>query len=631
LKIGIKISLSIAIIIIIFSSGLLLSITQTREAMINETGQSAITFSRDINDRLDQRVHGILTLLKVIALDPEIERLVIESNHEFEKIEDVDAYLAEKEAQWHSYAGKENPVFNEMIKNPMSQRLEFFREQFSDIVKVDIFPELLIANKYGATIAENNRLTDWDQSDRLQFQNSRDYGFHVSDLYYDKSAGVWALEVALAIKDGSEFAGMLKVAYNIQDIVDVFLDSVKESPYETARFSLISGDNIVIHLSSSTDGVQFDIGDDITDIIVGFFDARNIKEGTYFGKNEQTGKTSITAYSTSDGFRDYSGLNWIVGITIDEEEFLSDVNQLQNILIGIMVFSIIVGAVIGVGLTRGIVSPIRKIEKAAKDISDEKFDEKVEIKNKDEFGSLGKSINEMAKKLKNAQKEKEEFVAMITHDLKQPLVPISGNAEMLLNPKMGELNEMQKDCVAEIAANASRQLSMIDNLVSAQKIGAGAMTYDIEELSSKDILNDCIKTHSPIMKDKNIEYFDSSTEDIKIKGDKRRILESFTNIIQNAHDFVPQDGKIEIGVTDGDREVTFFVKDNGEGIPKDKQEKLFKKYGQVKSDAKRKFGGTGLGLAVSQELVNGMSGRIWLESEEGKGTTLFFTIPKADD
>ncbi len=372
--------------------------------MINETGQSAITFSRDINDRLDQRVHGILALLKVIALDPEIERLVIESNQEFEKIEDVDAYLAEKETQWHSYAGKENPVFNEMIKNPMSQRLEFFREQFSDIVKVDIFPELLIANKYGATIAENNRLTDWDQSDRLQFQNSRDYGFHVSDLYYDKSAGVWALEVALAIKDGSEFAGMLKVAYNIQDIVDVFLDSVKESPYETARFSLISGDNIVIHLSSSTDGVQFDIGDDITDIIVGFFDARNIKEGTYFGKNEQTGKTSITAYSTSDGFRDYSGLNWIVGITIDEEEFLSDVNQLQNILIGIMVFSIIVGAVIGVGLTRGIVSPIRKIEKAAKDISDEKFDEKVEIKSKDEFGSLGKSINEMAKKLKNAHK-----------------------------------------------------------------------------------------------------------------------------------------------------------------------------------------------------------------------------------
>ena len=364
--------------------------------------------------------------------------------------------------------------------------------------------------------------------------------------------------------------------------------------------------------------------------MVGFFDARNLIEGTYFGENVRTGTTSITAFSTSDGFRDFPGLNWIVGITINEEEFLAEVNQLQNILLVIMTISIIIGVGIGVGMIRGIVPPIKKIEKAAKEISNEKFDEKVEIKSKDEFGSLAKSMNEMAQKLKNAQKEKEEFVAMITHDLKQPLVPISGNAEMLLNPKMGELNEMQKECVDEIAANASRQLSMIDNLVSAQKIGAGAMTYDIEELSSKDILKDCIKTHSPIMSDKKIEYFDSSTEDIKIKGDRRRILESFTNIIQNAHDFVPQDGKIEIGVNDGEKEVTFFVKDNGEGIPKEKQDKLFKKYGQVESKAKRKFGGTGLGLAVSQELVNGMGGKIWLESDVGKGTTFFFTIPKAD-
>ena len=242
---------------------------------------------------------------------------------------------------------------------------------------------------------------------------------------------------------------------------------------------------------------------------------------------------------------------------------------------------------------------------------------------------LEEKLEDSLKKVEEAEKEKEEFVAMITHDLKQPLVPISGNAEMLKNPKMGELNEMQRECIDEIAANASRQLAMIDNLVSAQKIGAGAMTYDIEELSSKTILNECIKTHAPAMTDKEIEYFDSSTIDVKVKGDNRRIQEAFTNLILNAHDFVPVKGKIEIGVIDGDKEVTFFVKDNGEGIPKEKQDQLFKKYGQVKSDAKRKFGGTGLGLAVSQELVEGMGGKIWLESEKGEGTTFFFTIPKA--
>jgi PAS domain S-box-containing protein len=242
---------------------------------------------------------------------------------------------------------------------------------------------------------------------------------------------------------------------------------------------------------------------------------------------------------------------------------------------------------------------------------------------------LEEKLEESLKQVEEAQKEKEEFVAMITHDLKQPLVPISGNAEILKNPKMGELNEMQRECVEEIQANASRQLSMIDNLVSAQKLGAGAMKYEIEEISSKEILAECIKTHAPAMTDKNLEYFESSTEDLIVRGDRRRIVESFTNLILNAHDFVPNDGKIEIGVINGEKEVTFFCKDNGEGIPKEKQDQLFKKYGQVKSDAKRKFGGTGLGLAVSQELVEGMGGRIWLESEEGKGATFFFTIPKA--
>jgi len=244
-----------------------------------------------------------------------------------------------------------------------------------------------------------------------------------------------------------------------------------------------------------------------------------------------------------------------------------------------------------------------------------------------------KAVTEAQKKIdmdEKLAKEKEEFVARITHDLKQPLVPILGNVDLLELPEMGELNEMQKESVAEIHNRTNLLLSMIENLISAQKIGSGAMKFDSEELSSKTILKDCLKTHTPIMNDKNIEFFDSSTIDIKIKGDEKRIQQTLTNLVQNAHDFAPENGKIEIGVNDGEKEVTFFVKDNGEGIPKEKHDKLFKKYGQVKSKASRQYGGTGLGLVVSKELVEGMKGKIWLESEVGKGTTFFFTLPKAE-
>jgi len=323
-------------------------------------------------------------------------------------------------------------------------------------------------------------------------------------------------------------------------------------------------------------------------------------------------------------------LDWGLVTKIDTAEALAPIVQLQqDITILAIVFIVGIGF-FGVSASRSISNPLVKLKDLAVEISEGNLDANVLVQSTDEIGQLSEMMNETAIKLKQAQKDKEEFVAMITHDLKQPLVPISGNADLLNNPKMGELNDMQKECVSEIKANANKQLAMIDNLVSAQKLGLGAMKYDIVELSTKDILKECIKTHSPAMIDKNLEYFDSSTIDVKIKCDRRRIHESYTNLILNAHDFTPQDGKIEIGVTDGNKEVIFFVKDNGEGIPKEKQEQLFQKYGQVKSDAKRKFGGTGLGLAVSQQLIEGMGGKIWFESEKGKGTTFFFTIPKSD-
>jgi len=363
-----------------------------------------------------------------------------------------------------------------------------------------------------------------------------------------------------------------------------------------------------------------------------------------------------------DGYNDYRGISvigsinsiqntdWFFIFEIDEAEAYQDFIILQIIVGYSLSILTVVVFITSSYFAKAFSRPIISLQESAEQITSGNFDSEIKAKGSYEISKLSESMEKMRKSVKKSietekelataqqniemekklAKEKEDFVAMITHDLKQPLVPISGNAEMLGNPKMGELNEMQKDCVAEIVANVSRQLTMIDNLVSAQKLGAGAMEYDIEELSSKDLLKNCIKTHSPIMNDKNIEYFDSSTEDIKVKGDKRRILEAFTNLIQNAHDFVPQDGKIEVGVTDGEKEVTFFCKDNGEGIPKEKQDKLFKKYGQIESSATRKYGGTGLGLAVSQQLVEGMGGKIWVESEVGKGTTFLFTIPKSD-
>ncbi len=107
-----------------------------------------------------------------------------------------------------------------------------------------------------------------------------------------------------------------------------------------------------------------------------------------------------------------------------------------------------------------------------------------------------------------------------------------------------------------------------------------------------------------------------------------KLIEVFTNIVQNSVDFVPDvDGKITIGGISKGKQIQFSITDNGIGMPKEKQKKLFQKFYQVDTSHTRKHGGSGLGLSICKGYIEDMNGKIWIESEEGKGTTIFFTLP----
>ncbi len=597
---------------------------QTRNAMISETSATAITFSHGVMDTLDHKIHESMHSLEIIAIDPQVRQLVIESNHEFEKINDIQSHIAEKEAEWISYTGKENPIFNELVKNPLSQRIEEYSQIFHESNEVDIFPEIFVTNKHGATIAENNRLTDWDQSDELPFQNTRDYGWYISDLVFDSSADVWGLEIAIAVKDGDEYVGMIKTIYNIEDVIKAFIDSTEEFPYETSIFGFATGDNRAIYFTDAS----FSIGDDITPLIE-YLEIRDIGEGIFFGTYPPTGEKNIVAFSTSDGYRDFEGLNWVSGVIINENEFLDTTNHLTNILIITMIISGIVAIIVGISMVRGTIPPLEKIEKLAQKISMGKFDVNVDITTNDEFGSLAKSMNEMVSQLKQTTKEKGEFSAMITHELKTPLSTIIGYGEMLKDPKMGELNKDQKKAIDEIAVSATALEHIIENILTAQKIDQLKLTYKIEKISARRLLKESHDRLLPLMLEKQISFWSYTENETIISIDKERIIQVFENLVQNSIDFVPvSEGRIEITCNNKDSDILFSVKDNGTGMPKNKLKNLFQKYYQIDTSMTRKHGGSGLGLAICKGIVESFGGKIWVESEEGKGTIIYFTIPK---
>jgi signal transduction histidine kinase len=223
---------------------------------------------------------------------------------------------------------------------------------------------------------------------------------------------------------------------------------------------------------------------------------------------------------------------------------------------------------------------------------------------------------------------------MISHELKTPLIPIMGYCEMLRDPKFfGKLTEPQLEAINEIYDNTTRLNTLITEVMKAQKLELNRLTFKKEIFEVGELLEVIAKNHTQLMISKKITFINnySSNDRILIKTDKDRLHEVFTNLIQNAVDFVPeQNGKIEVGAIDNGKAILFYVKDNGIGIPPDKIDKLFTKFYQIDTSFSRKHGGSGLGLVICKGIVTSLGGNIKAESEVGKGTTFSFVIPKGD-
>lgn len=233
-------------------------------------------------------------------------------------------------------------------------------------------------------------------------------------------------------------------------------------------------------------------------------------------------------------------------------------------------------------------------------------------------------------KLKGDDKLKEEFASMVSHELKSPLTPVTGYCDMLLEPNLlGSLNSEQIESVNIIKNNTKRLEKLIGDVLDAQKLDLNQMKFAKNDFSISTFFATVKNDLSTFMKTKNIVlsiHFDS---DDTIKGDETRLRQVIDNLVKNAVDFVPQDdGKIWIGVKKDDDVFLFYVRDNGIGISLENQKNMFKKFFQVNTSMTRKHGGTGLGLVVCKGIVENMGGKIWVESDLGKGTIFYFTLPR---
>jgi len=231
-------------------------------------------------------------------------------------------------------------------------------------------------------------------------------------------------------------------------------------------------------------------------------------------------------------------------------------------------------------------------------------------------------------KLTVSSRLKSQFLANMSHELRTPLNSILGFSEVLQDRMFGDLNEKQEEYVNYILESGQHLLSLINDILDLSKIEAGKLEMEPAEVSLGDLLQNSLT----MVKEKALKHgielsLKLENEIPHIYADERLVKQVVFNLLSNAVKFTPDGGRVGIEAVKEDEHIRITVWDTGIGIKEEDKEKLFKEFQQLDSGRDKRYQGTGLGLALSKRLVEMHGGRIWVESEEGKGSRFNFTLP----
>jgi signal transduction histidine kinase len=307
---------------------------------------------------------------------------------------------------------------------------------------------------------------------------------------------------------------------------------------------------------------------------------------------------------------------------------------------------------------------------SAQKITEGDLGTKIELKSTDEIGQLANQLDNMRESIRSrteeilnkdeklqqinqslleTEKSKDEFISMVSHELKTPIMPIKLYSDMLLKPEfMGELNQKQNKAIETISKSVERLQILINDMLDVHRLEIGRFNLSKTSVGVREMIDQIMTSMLPIAQAKNIELVSQTMAGGNIICDPHRIEQVIFNLVKNAVDFVPEDhGKITVSVENFEHEkinadssnvaeqpdsyLLFAVEDNGIGLPPGKSDDLFKKFYQIDTTVSRKHGGTGLGLAICKGIVEAHGGKIWFDKEYTEGTRFKFIIPRGNE
>ena len=308
----------------------------------------------------------------------------------------------------------------------------------------------------------------------------------------------------------------------------------------------------------------------------------------------------------------------------------------RDLLVAVSAASVALALALGLVLSWSLIDPIQRTETRLSQIAAGDFSGRLDVQNRDELGSLATNVNRMNDELRRlygeletASKHKSEFLANMSHELRTPLNAIIGFSQVLRQQLFGEVNEKQAEYLDDILSSGNHLLSLINDVLDLSKVEAGQVELEIDDFSLREALERGLVMVRERASKNSLRLSLELAPDVDIvRGDERRLQQVVFNLLSNAVKFTPAGGSVAVATARLDGEVKVSVTDTGPGIAPDDRERIFEEFQQTDVGVGQREG-TGLGLALSKSLVELHGGRIWVESEAGRGSRFVFTMPLA--
>lgn len=297
------------------------------------------------------------------------------------------------------------------------------------------------------------------------------------------------------------------------------------------------------------------------------------------------------------------------------------IRSLRSMIGLALVICVAMGSILIVIASRMIVKPIKKLTEAAKEVSKGNFDVKIETKGCDEIGQLTDTFNIMTGELKNIEYLRKDFISSVSHEFRTPMTSIQGFAKLL---KDRTLSREQSDEYADIIISETGRLeNLSSNLLKLSSLENKSIHENYRSFSLDEQIRRAILLLENKWSEKNIEL-DLELDKVTFKGDEELMYQVWINLISNAIKFSNNGGELKIHLKEGEGVIKISIGDKGIGIADEDKGRIFERF--YKADRSRTKEGSGLGLSIVKKIVELHGGKVYFESELGRGTTFFIEL-----